>query len=431
MQDSLWIAKDNYYPAIREEVVKERLFERKPLIVARELAIGIVLLLASVAFAVVFPHPLILALSAVLAGFFSLMLGYVMHDAGHRQCSKSTGVNDFFGFCATFFLGTSFLCWMEAHNTHHANPNHEEEDPDVKIPLVAFGASQVHFASRRPYLWLISHQTWFYIPLLSLIPYSKRYRALYQLIAGPKSSTALLDLAIMLFWHAYYYGGLWLLLGFWPMVLFTLIHQAVEGIFFGMVFAPNHKGMPMIEKGQTLDFFTQQVITSRNFRSNAFLDMVFGGLNYQIEHHLFPNMPRYHLARAKAITERFCKERDIPYYETSLIESYREVYESLHDVAVYAQSFRSPVPVVRSSLIRTVEKAEAELMRFLDKSIHSELNGEQYERMKRSYHAACERLSAIRAHLLQVPEHQRQQLQAYLREVQELREHLPKKPSFA
>ena len=60
----------------------------------------------------------------------------------------------------------------------------------------------------------------------------------------------------------------------------------------GCSFAPNHKGMPVLSAGHTLDFLRKQVLTSRNIRGGWFVDILLGGLNYQIEHHLFPSMPR-------------------------------------------------------------------------------------------------------------------------------------------
>ncbi|MGR8006916.1 fatty acid desaturase family protein [Streptomyces hypolithicus] len=84
---------------------------------------------------------------------------------------------------------------------------------------------------------------------------------------------------------------------------------------------------------ETLDWLERQVLTSRNIRPNAWIDFVYGGLNYQVEHHLFPAMPKRNLARARILTREYCKERGVPYVEVGFWESYRQVATFLHEVS--------------------------------------------------------------------------------------------------
>jgi fatty acid desaturase len=100
----------------------------------------------------------------------------------------------------------------------------------------------------------------------------------------------------------------------------------------GCSFAPNHKGMPIFEKNDKTDYLRRQVLTSRNIHGGRFTDFTLGGLNYQIEHHLFPSMPRPNLRRAQAVVRAFCAHHGIPYYETSLLHSYTQVLRHLHQV---------------------------------------------------------------------------------------------------
>ena len=108
------------------------------------------------------------------------------------------------------------------------------------------------------------------------------------------------------------------------------VRQAVFGLYMGSAFAPNHKGMPVVPRDVTLDFLRRQVLTSRNVRGGWFTDQLLGGLNYQVEHHLFPNMPRGNLRRAQAIVRQYCAERAIQYTETSLFGSYAMALRHLH-----------------------------------------------------------------------------------------------------
>jgi fatty acid desaturase len=97
-----------------------------------------------------------------------------------------------------------------------------------------------------------------------------------------------------------------------------------------MTFAPNHKGMP--HPDGTEDYLRKQVLTSRNVTGHWLTDAAMGGLNYQIEHHLFPAMPTPNLRKVQPIVEAYCAEIGVSYESTSLIESYRQALRYLHEV---------------------------------------------------------------------------------------------------
>ena len=106
------------------------------------------------------------------------------------------------------------------------------------------------------------------------------------------------------------------------------------GCFSVAIFAPNHKGMLVISKEDAkLDFLLAQVLTSRNVRSTPLIDFLYGGLNHQAVHHLFPNMSRNKLRAAGELTRQFCDGRDIPYYMTGVRQSFREILQCLHETS--------------------------------------------------------------------------------------------------
>lgn len=113
-------------------------------------------------------------------------------------------------------------------------------------------------------------------------------------------------------------------------VVFLVVQQGLFGVYLGSSFAPNHKGMPVVGKDEKVDFLRRQVLTSRDIRGSLLTDLVLGGLNYQIEHHLFPSMPRPNLRHARAPVRAFCAQRGIPYSETGLLASYAQVLRHLH-----------------------------------------------------------------------------------------------------
>ena len=90
--------------------------------------------------------------------------------------------------------------------------------------------------------------------------------------------------------------------------------------------------MPVLQDDSDLDFVHRQILTSRNVAGGRFISFLLGGLNFQIEHHLFPSMPRANLARAQGIVRAFCAEHDIAYNEDSLSGSYAQTLRFLHRV---------------------------------------------------------------------------------------------------
>src|SRR5439155_1528275 len=134
-----------------------------------------------------------------------------------------------------------------------------------------------------------------------------------------------LEMALILAHLGAYIGVLFFFLGIWQAILFILVHQSLSGIYLGSIFAPNHKGMPMLDKESDMSFLYRQVVTARNVKAHPITDFWYGGLNYQIEHHLFPSMTRTNLRKAQRLIKAFCGEHAIPYYETSILQSYQEI----------------------------------------------------------------------------------------------------------
>jgi fatty acid desaturase len=124
---------------------------------------------------------------------------------------------------------------------------------------------------------------------------------------------------------------------------FLGVQLAVFGIYMGASFAPNHIGMPIVPADVRLDFLDKQVLTSRNVSGGWWMTALMGGLNYQIEHHLFPSMPRPHLRRARALVRQHCREHEVRYTETSLGEALTIVARYMNDVGLAAsRTFRCP-----------------------------------------------------------------------------------------
>jgi fatty acid desaturase len=130
-----------------------------------------------------------------------------------------------------------------------------------------------------------------------------------------------------------YVGVLVVMLGPVGGLAFGFAHHFLTGVYMASIFAPNHKGMPLAPGAASPGFLREQVLTARNLRGNPVVDLVYGGLNYQIEHHLFPTMPRNNLGRARLVVRAFCEERGVSYSETGFVGSWREILGHFGDVS--------------------------------------------------------------------------------------------------
>jgi fatty acid desaturase len=258
-------------------------------------------------------------------------MGFIGHDAGHRQIAQRTRHNDLIGFLTgNLILGMSFDWWVDKHNQHHSHPNELDTDPDISIPFLAF--SDIDAAGKQGVMRaLVRYQAFLFFPLLCLEAFALQAQGL-QFLFYRRARHALTESSLLLLHFLWYFGVLFFFLPAWQALLFIAIQQGLTGLLLGLAFAPNHKGMPILDPRTPMDFLHRQVITARNVRGHPLVDFWYGGLNYQIEHHLFPTIPRNQLKHAQPIIRQFCQERAIPYCETSMAQSYREIVQFLHTV---------------------------------------------------------------------------------------------------
>ncbi|MFV0137824.1 fatty acid desaturase family protein [Streptomyces sp. HMX87] len=267
------------------------------------------------------------AAAAVVFG----QLGLAAHDLAHRQVFSGRRPSEAGGLVvANLLLGMSYGWWMNKHTRHHANPNHEEKDPDVAPDILVWSRRQALRASGLP-RFIGRHQAVLFFPLLTLEGLNLSFSS-FRALRNPSVKRPVLEGTLLVTHFLVYFGGVFTVLSPGKALAFIAVHQGLFGIYLGSVFAPNHKGMPMIEDGMRLDFLRRQVLTSRNVRGGPLVDAFMGGLNYQIEHHLFPSMPTPALGRAQVITERYCAELGIPYHQTGLLASHREALRHLRSV---------------------------------------------------------------------------------------------------
>ncbi len=268
---------------------------------------------------------------AVVLGVVFAQVALVAHDLAHRQVFRTRRPSEIVGrIVGNVGIGMSYGWWMDKHTRHHANPNHEDLDPDVSPDILVWSEGQAKQAGGLA-RFIGRRQAFLFFPLLTLEGFNLHVSSV-RACFDSRTKRRRLELALLLVHFAGYLGALFLVLSPGKAIAFMLLNQAVFGVYLGCTFAPNHKGMPTLTAEDELDYLRKQVLTSRNVKGGPVMDVALGGLNYQIEHHLFPSMPTPNLRRAKPIIEQYCADLDLRYEETGLVESYRIALRHMHDI---------------------------------------------------------------------------------------------------
>ena len=322
---------DDAYAILRSRLQAIGCFQRQPGYYLRKTAISAAALGGVVALAVLADSTLVVLLSAIALGIMSTQFGLIAHDVAHKQVFRGrraiAGASLILG---NLLLGMSYTWWREKHDRHHATPNHVTRDPDCDISLLVLAPGQ---RSQRPRI-VQAVVRWQFLYYWFLIPFQATGMRIHSTnrITKIRSSLAFFEAAGLL-GHVALYGLVIAFIGpWWVALLFVVLHQATFGTYNSLVFAPNHKGMLSITDDSRLDFLLEQIVTSRNVKGSPLTDFVYGGLNYQIEHHLFTNMPRNQLSKAQPIVEAFCHEHGIPYVEEGFFAATGSVFSFLGDV---------------------------------------------------------------------------------------------------
>jgi len=285
-----------------------------------------------------------LVIAACLGVVFG-QFGFLGHEAAHRQIFTSGKANDRVGqLLGTALAGIGYSWWTNKHSRHHGNPNRIGKDPDIEGEALAFYPAK---AERRRGIGAViaRKQGYLFFPMLTLEGINLHYASVrYLLNRRSNVKGRWLELGLIAGRFLVYLGLIFWLLPLGLALAFLGVQLAIFGVYLGATFAPNHKGMPIIPADTKLDFFSRQVLTSRNITGRVWPTVLMGGLNYQIEHHLFPSMPRPHLARARQLVTAHCHDLGVPYTEVSLVRSYGTVVSYLNQVGLGARDpFSCPV----------------------------------------------------------------------------------------
>uniref|UniRef100_A0A3B5MZI8 acyl-CoA (8-3)-desaturase n=1 Tax=Xiphophorus couchianus TaxID=32473 RepID=A0A3B5MZI8_9TELE len=308
------------FETLRTQVEKEGLFKAKPLFFC--LHLSHILLLEALAWMMVWywgTSWTLTLLCAVMLATSQAQAGWLQHDFGHLSVFKKSKWNHLVHkFVIGHLKGAAASWWNHLHYNHHAKPNVLSKDPDVNMSgIFVLGSVQPVEAS-----------SWKKI----CFKYFEKFVAAHKLSNTcptiTSTSTSFYDLAWYLSFYIRYFSCYVPLYGFFGSVALNLFVRFLESHWFVWVTQMNH--LPMnIDHDKNRDWITMQLQATSNIEKSFFNDWFSGHLNFQIEHHLFPRMPRhnYHLVAPRV--RALCDKHGISYQMKTLWQGMTDVVSSL------------------------------------------------------------------------------------------------------
>ncbi len=263
---------------------------------------------------------------SVLQGQFA----FIGHDASHGSAAPSNWANRLAGRLAMGLVGgLCFREWQHRHLLHHKHCQDEQKDPDMQFGTVFSLSANARAEKSGMGNAIAPYQGWYFWPSTLLFAYSLRLLSFIAAVQEPKKFAG--DVVSVVA-HGLLFVGLPLLLGVDAsrVALVYVVSSCFLGTRLATVFTVNHVAMPMRTAGAS--YLEHQLATSRNIDNVAWMDWYFGGLNFQIEHHLFPLCPRGRLREARALVRPRLAREKVGYHETSWAVAVADVTRHVHRV---------------------------------------------------------------------------------------------------
>lgn len=267
--------------------------------------------------------------NGVFMAFITVQIALVGHDCSHGQIFSSWKHSRAAGrFILTLFCGVSEAGWYEKHNAHHKHVNRQDRDPDLGIPFIF---SPIQAATKGPLVrrYIRPYQHLLFFLALPFVYPNFIFWTFKRFFA--KWNRATFFEFLFLCAHFLLWVALPVLVLPLPVaIVFIGVQFAIIGIYMSVAFAPNHKG-ELVTPADEETTWRHQIELTRNLAPSRFRFFLLGGLDYQIEHHLFPTMSRFHYPRIQPVVKRFCDTHGLRYHETSWWGSMREIYRALKE----------------------------------------------------------------------------------------------------
>lgn len=271
-------------------------------------------------------------LCAVLLSVVQAQAGWLQHDFGHLSVfGTSTWNHLLHHFVIGHLKGAPASWWNHMHFQHHAKPNCFRKDPDINMHPLFFALGKVlsvelgkQKKKHMPYNH--QHKYFFLIGPPALLPLYFQWYIFYFVVQRKKW----VDLAWMLSFYARVFFTYMPLLGLKGFLGLFFIVRFLESNWFVWVTQMNH--IPMhIDHDRNVDWVSTQLQATCNVHQSAFNDWFSGHLNFQIEHHLFPTMPRHNYHKVAPLVQSLCAKYDIEYKSKPLLSAFADIVHSLKE----------------------------------------------------------------------------------------------------
>jgi fatty acid desaturase len=275
-----------------------------------------------------------LIISYVALSFVLTQFAFLGHDAGHGTLHAKPTLNRVLGqFCMTIVTGLAFDEWIDRHRAHHRFCQIDGQDPDMDVAhLVAL--TPAAFAKKgRVERFFLKFQHLFIWALSLFFGHSQRH--LSQLGVLKDLQRYRLDAVILVLHFSLWFGLPCLVFNVpFSFALFSyVIPLFILGPHFAAIFWVNHIGMPLIKNADDFSFFEHQYMTSRSISNPSKWNWLFGGLNFQIEHHLFPQVPSHKLVLVQPIVKQHALAHRLTYNEQTWQQAIRDISKHLHVIS--------------------------------------------------------------------------------------------------
>lgn len=344
------------YRRLAGEFARMGLFDRKGHITLASMCFIAALFGASVLGVLASESAWVHLLCGAMMGFLWIQSGWMGHDSGHYRIMAGPAQNRFAqvltGNC---LAGISIAWWKRNHNAHHIACNSLDFDPDLQhMPF--FVVSSKFFASLTSCYYdrkmnfdavsrfLVSHQHWTFYPVMGLARinlFAQSFALLLSKHKVPNRGQEILGLLSFWIWYP-------LLVSCLPnwgeRIMFVIASFAVTGIQH-VQFCLNHFASSVyVGPPSGNDWFEKQTAGTLDIQCSPWMDWFHGGLQFQIEHHLFPRLPRSQLRKVSPFVKELCKKHNLPYSSASFWEANAMTLRTLRTAALQARDLANPVP---------------------------------------------------------------------------------------
>lgn len=260
---------------------------------------------------------------------------WTQHDYGHSSFAKKPKVNKLIHlFFIGLIKGASSGWWIHLHNQHHAKPNVIGKDPDVRIdPVFVLGqkapvkTAEKNANKKQKYLYPYDIQQYFFpFAAAALFPFFFQFTTVKFAIDKKRY----LDLASLIPMYIIHFGITYYVFGsISSAIAYFLIIRLIESSWFTWVAQSNHVVMDIHEDASSDSWLSLQLRATCNLEKSWFNDWFTGHLNFQIEHHLFPTMPRHNLYKIQPLVRSLCEKHNIPYVVKPMGQAFLDILLSL------------------------------------------------------------------------------------------------------